>query len=154
MVMTHAGLAPMWSLQEAMRLAKEVEAVLQSDDSHYLLANMYGNSPEKWNEALTGADRLRCIVNYFTRMRFCTVDGAMDLSYKGDIAHKPDGLIPWFNVQSRVNTQQKIIFGHWAALAGKVDVPNLYALDTGCIWGGALTAMRLEDKAIFQVSAL
>ncbi len=153
-VMTHAGLAPMWSLQDAKRLAKEVETVLQSDNSDYLLANMYGNLPNKWSETLTGTDRLRCIVNYFTRMRFCTQDGAMDLSYKGDIAHKPADLIPWFNVPSRVALSQNIVFGHWAALQGNVNVPNLYALDTGCVWGGALTAMRLEDKAIFQVSAV
>ncbi len=151
-VMTHAGLAPMWTLQQALSLAKEVEKVLQSDEIISLLENMYGNQPDHWNDQLSGYARLRCITNYLTRMRFCYADGRLDLSYKGEIAGKPEALLPWFSLPSRQNTNEKIIFGHWASLQGESLVPNVFALDTGCVWGNCLTAMRLEDGERVQVS--
>lgn len=151
-VMVHAGLAPQWSLQKACSLAREIEMALRSDTVDVFLKNMYGNKPDQWNDQLIGLDRMRCIVNYFTRMRFCYHDGRYDLTYKGNIADKPQELIPWFDVANRANANKKIIFGHWAALAGITQTPNVYPLDTGCIWGRALTALRLEDKKIFSVS--
>lgn len=150
-VMTHAGIAPAWTIEQAIKLAHEVEAVLRGDDASALYQHMYGNQPDHWDDALTGTDRLRCIINYFTRMRFCHRDGRLDLTYKGTIPDKPADLVPWFDVKPRVHAETKIIFGHWAALSGEVDVPNLFALDTGCVWGGKLTAMRLEDGVRFAV---
>jgi bis(5'-nucleosyl)-tetraphosphatase (symmetrical) len=150
-VMTHAGLAPSWTLQQAKRLASEVETVLRSKDWRTLFAYMYGNQPDIWSDQLTGEERIRCIINHFTRMRFCDVTGRLDLSSKVSIKNKTEHLIPWFDVQPRLNLDCKIIFGHWAALQGEVDVPNVYALDTGCVWGNQLTAMRLEDGARFAV---
>ncbi len=150
-VMTHAGLAPCWSLHQARFLAKEVEEVLSSSTPEFFLQHLYGNQPDRWDDHLTGMDRLRCIINFFTRMRFCYADGRLDLSYKGEIADKPQELIPWFDVKDRANANVKIIFGHWAALNGKTDVPNVYPLDTGCVWGNSLTAMRLEDEKRFMV---
>lgn len=150
-VMTHAGLAPIWTLKEARSLAQEVEAVLRSTTPENFLKHMYGNEPNYWNENLAGVERLRAIVNYFTRMRFCYADGRLDLAYKGEIGGKPTDLIPWFDVKDRANANEKIIFGHWAALGGKTDAPNVYPLDTGCVWGNCLTAMRLEDEKRFSV---
>lgn len=150
-VMTHAGLAPCWRLNEARLLAQEVEAALRNPAPELFLKHMYGNEPTQWNENLSGAERLRCIINFLTRMRFCHADGRLDLTYKGQIAGKPQDLIPWFDVPNRANANEKIIFGHWAALGGKTDAPNLYALDTGCVWGNCLSAMRLEDEKRFSV---
>ncbi len=150
-VMTHAGLSPAWTIREAKLLAQEVEEVLRGETPEFLLQNMYGNFPDRWDDKLGGIDRLRCIVNFLTRMRFCHADGRLDLTYKGEIAGKPDDLIPWFDVPGRVNAGEKIIFGHWAALNGKTPESNLFALDTGCVWGNCLTAMRLEDNKRFNV---
>jgi bis(5'-nucleosyl)-tetraphosphatase (symmetrical) len=150
-VMTHAGLAPAWNIKQAQQLAHEVEIVLRGDAPGDFLKNMYGNQPDIWDNRLQGKDRLRCIVNYFTRMRLCHIDGRLDFSYKGTLESKPQDLVPWFDVKNRVNAKDKIIFGHWAALGGKVDVPNVYALDTGCVWGNCLTAMRLGDGKLFTV---
>jgi bis(5'-nucleosyl)-tetraphosphatase (symmetrical) len=150
-VMTHAGLAPEWSLQQAGALAREVEAVLRSPNLVDFLKNMYGDQPDHWDDALSGVARWRCITNYFTRLRFCYADGRLNLSYKGEIAGKPDDLIPWFLLPNRVNAKVKILFGHWAALGGKTNAPHLYALDTGCVWGRCLTALRLEDEKRFSI---
>ncbi|TAK77056.1 MAG: symmetrical bis(5'-nucleosyl)-tetraphosphatase [Gammaproteobacteria bacterium] len=150
-VMTHAGLAPEWDREQARLLAQEVEVVLRSETPALFLEQMYGNKPDRWDDQLTGIERLRCITNYFTRMRFCDADGRLDLNYKGDMAGKPKDLIPWFEVKNRANADVKIIFGHWAALDGKADAPNVYPLDTGCVWGNCLTALRLEDKKRFAV---
>lgn len=150
-VMSHAGLAPSWTLRQAREVAREVETVLQGDTPEFFLQHMYGNEPDRWDDSLSGVERLRCIVNYLTRMRFCYADGRLDLSYKGEIAGKPRDLIPWFDVPNRTNVSEKIIFGHWAALDGKTGLPQLYALDTGCVWGNCLTALRLEDEKRFSV---
>lgn len=117
-VMVHAGLASTWNVQQAQELAREVESALR-DSPMLFLRNMYGNEPSQWNDHLSGIERLRCITNHLTRMRFCYQDGRLDLSCKGQIADKPDYLFPWFSVPNRVNAQVKIIFGHWAALEGK-----------------------------------
>jgi bis(5'-nucleosyl)-tetraphosphatase (symmetrical) len=150
-VLTHAGLAPFWDLAKAQALAKEVEVVLQSDSPAFFLNVMYGNQPDYWDDQLGGVERLRSIVNYLTRMRFCYSDGRLDLTYKGQIKDKPENLLPWFDVPHRVNANLKIIFGHWAALGGKADVQNVYPLDTGCVWGNSLTAMRLGDERRYSV---
>jgi len=148
--MVHAGIPPIWTLDQAQAYAREVEAVLQSRYCSEFLANMYGNSPKRWKNKLIGFDRLRLITNYFTRMRFCSADGKLELETKESAAAAPIGFAPWFSFSERKTAQSKIIFGHWAALEGKVNAPNLYALDTGCVWGGSLTALRLEDLRYFQ----
>ena len=149
-VMTHAGLAPAWTLQKARALAQEVETVLQASP-HALLKHLFGNKPDYWDDQLTGVERSRAIVNFLTRMRFCYSDGRLDFSYKGQIASKPDDVTPWFDLPGRQNVKVKIVFGHWAALDGKTNVANVYAVDTGCVWGNCLTAMRLEDEKRFCV---
>lgn len=149
--MVHAGLAANWNLDKAKKLAHEVEAILQSDQAYHFFKHMYGNLPKAWSDDLEGFDRWRCITNYFTRVRFCYPDGSLELENKGKINSANDKLIPWFKVQNRQNADLKILFGHWAALGGVTDTPNTYALDTGCIWGYALTAMRLEDGTRFSV---
>lgn len=150
--MVHAGLAPSWDLTTAKRLAKEVETVIQSPAAFDFFQHMYGDHPDHWNETLQGTSRLRCITNYFTRVRFCHPDGRIELKNKGQINPANKELMPWFKVPHRVNAHLKIIFGHWAALGGVTDTPNTYALDTGCVWGNKLTAMRLEDEKRYEVS--
>jgi bis(5'-nucleosyl)-tetraphosphatase (symmetrical) len=150
--MVHAGLAPNWDLNKAMTLAQEVETVLQSEQASDFFHHMYGNSPDQWRDDLTGWDRLRCITNYFTRVRFCYADGRLDFDSKGTLDSSADQLIPWFQLPARRHADLNILFGHWAALGGITNTPHTYALDTGCIWGYSLTAMRLEDKKIFQVA--
>jgi bis(5'-nucleosyl)-tetraphosphatase (symmetrical) len=151
--MVHAGLAASWSLAKAKALAQEVESLLQSHQANHFFKHMYGNLPNAWSDDLEGFDRWRCITNYFTRARFCYPDGSLELENKGKIDSAKAKLIPWFKVPNRKNADVKILFGHWAALGGITDTPNTYALDTGCIWGYALTAMRLEDGARFSVPA-
>lgn len=149
--MVHAGLASSWDLNQAQTLAQEVESVLQSHSVTQFLENMYGNTPCLWNDQLQNTERLRCIINYFTRMRFCYADGRLDFSYQGDLQHKPKELLPWFELPNRKNDHDNIIFGHWAALNGHTNIAHLYPLDTGCVWGGHLTAFRLEDQKRFSV---
>ncbi len=151
-VMTHAGIPPLWDVAQARRLALEVEASLRSSAPGAFFEHMYGNQPDQWRDDLVGFERLRCITNFFTRMRFCHADGRLDLRYKGEIAHKPADLYPWFDLPNRMLVKEKILFGHWAALNGKTDLPDVIALDTGCVWGNQLTAMRLEDGQVFRVS--
>lgn len=150
-VMVHAGLAPPWSLTQAQSLAKEVETVLRSEDNLIYLAAMYGNEPNKWNDHLQGIERWRCITNYLVRMRYCYADGGLELGFKGRIADKPKELIPWFELPDRANQTLDIVFGHWAALEGEVSRGHLFAIDTGCVWGRSLTALRLEDNKRFYV---
>lgn len=150
--MAHAGLAPSWDLATAKALAKEVEFVLQSAEAPYFFQHMYGNLPDHWSPDLTGFDRLRCITNYFTRVRFCHKDGSLELTLKGRIDSHTDDLVPWFKVPNRANAELKILFGHWAALGGVTDTKNTFALDTGCIWGFSLTAMRLADQQRFAIA--
>ncbi len=149
-LMVHAGLLPQWSASKALALGAEVEAALRADNYQDFLAHMYGNLPDRWDDSLQGMDRLRVITNALTRLRICTVEGRMDFKFTGALADIPTGYAPWFEVPGRKSADTAIVFGHWSAL-GLQQKGNLFALDTGCLWGGELTAFRLEDKAIFQV---
>lgn len=150
--LVHAGLAPQWQLNDAKRLAHEVESVLRSDKAKEFFNHMYGDEPDHWDESLTDWPRLRVISNFMTRVRFCDEQGKLDLHYKGVIGKQPAGFYPWFEIPSRRSKNLRIIFGHWAALAGKSDDVSVIALDTGCCYGNCLTAFRLEDKKRFSVS--
>ncbi|MGO2236482.1 diadenosine tetraphosphatase [Marinomonas sp. UCMA 3892] len=149
-VMTHAGIPPCWDLQKAQTLAKEVEDKLKSDSVDEFFATMYGNKPNTWSDDLTGLDRLRAITNYLTRMRFCDENSKLDLESKEGINTATKGYAPWFNYPTKVPEDCHIVFGHWAALEGKTQKERIHALDTGCVWGGSLTALRLEDQQRFS----
>ena len=150
-VMTHAGLPPLWRLDEARARALEVETVLASPDkAERFFANMYGNSPAGWHDSLEGTDRWRVITNYFTRMRFVNDAGELDLGSKGEPDQPPAGFMPWFEHPQRRERDVRVLFGHWAALEGRTGTAGVEALDTGCVWGGCLTALRLEDGRRFQ----
>lgn len=148
--MVHAGIPPQWSLENAQDAATELEQALQSDSFEHFLANMYGNQPNSWKDNLEGDDRLRLITNYFTRMRFCDAEGNLELETKTPAEEAPNGYLPWFKHPHRKTLHDKILFGHWAALNGVTHEKNVFALDTGCAWGGKLTAMRLEDGKLFN----
>jgi bis(5'-nucleosyl)-tetraphosphatase (symmetrical) len=148
--LVHAGLLPSWSVQQATLLAGEAEQALRGNQFVDLLTHMYGNQPNHWREGLVGHDRLRVIINAFTRLRICTEEGEMEFKFKGETQNIPQGYRPWFDVPQRASADATIIFGHWSAL-GLLHQEKIIALDTGCLWGGALTAIRLEDRAIFQV---
>jgi bis(5'-nucleosyl)-tetraphosphatase (symmetrical) len=147
----HAGLLPEWSISRALELAVEAQAALQAPNYRSFLAKMYGNKPARWSEELSGFDRLRVVINAMTRLRVCTLDGAMEFSHKGPPKRLPAGYVPWFEVPARRSRDTPVIFGHWSGL-GRVSVPNLFALDTGCLWGRRLSALRLEDQKLFQTS--
>lgn len=153
-VMVHSGLPPQWDLVQAQSLAHEVETTIQRADNHTFFQNMYGDLPDLWQENLVGDERLRFIVNALTRMRFCDVHGRLNLTAKVDLSCAPLGFFPWFQIPARKTQSVKIIFGHWAALAGKANTPNIYAIDTGCVWGGSLTALRLEDEQRFSIKTM
>ena len=146
--MVHAGLLPQWTLGEAVRLGKEVEAALAAPGYREFLERMYGSKPEKWSDALAGWDRLRVIVNAMTRMRFCTPQGRMEFCAKG--AKPPRGFVAWYDARP-AREKAAIVCGHWSALGLKLT-PRLAALDSGCVWGGSLSALRLEDRALYQVA--
>ena len=148
-ILVHAGLLPCWRPEQAASLAREVESALQGPDHPELLANMYGNKPHAWSDALEGHARMRVIINAMTRMRFCTRQGEMEFSHKAGTA--PEGYLPWFEVGDPQWRDSEIVFGHWSAL-GLMVREKLLALDTGCLWGGSLTAVRLEDRRVFQIS--
>ena len=148
--MVHAGIAPHWNLTQAHQYANEVETVLQSNNYGSYFDHMYGNYPENWQEELTGTDRLRVITNYLTRMRFCHSDGSLDLENKLGPDTATNGTQPWFTLTNRKSLQTKLIFGHWASLQGYCQSNDLFALDTGCVWGGELTMMRLGDDKLFN----
>jgi bis(5'-nucleosyl)-tetraphosphatase (symmetrical) len=152
--MTHAGIAPQWDLTKAISLATEVENVLASDQRVALLTHLYGDEPNLWSDDLTGFSRWRCIINYFTRMRFCKADGSLSLRFRGEIADVKEGLIPWFAMPNRRMKNDPIIFGHWAALNGRANTSNVFALDTGCVWGNQLTAMNLITQELISVNAV
>jgi bis(5'-nucleosyl)-tetraphosphatase (symmetrical) len=144
--MVHAGIPPMWTLAKALKRAAEVEEALLDDARLPLfLEGMYGNDPACWDSDLHGITRLRVITNYFTRMRFCKADGTLDLRSKEGADTAPPGYRPWFAHPSRKTRGQKIIFGHWAALEGKCNEPGLHALDTGCVWGGTMTLLNIDN---------
>ena len=152
--MVHAGLSSKWDLNTALALAEEVSLVLQSPLATSFLQHMYGNEPSAWDNQLQGWERLRCITNYFTRVRFCFEDGRLELNTKGKIESNTNpALMPWFEVPNRQSAGLNIVFGHWAALRGVTSVANVFAVDTGCVWGYGLTALRLEDQQRFYVQA-
>jgi bis(5'-nucleosyl)-tetraphosphatase (symmetrical) len=146
--MVHAGLLPQWSVRRALALGREVEAALAAPNYRDFLKSMYGSSPDSWRGDLSGWDRLRVIVNAMTRMRFCTRAGRMELYAKGKAA--PRGYLPWFKTRP-AGEAATIVFGHWSTLGLKLQ-KRLAALDSGCVWGGRLSALRLEDRALFQVT--
>jgi bis(5'-nucleosyl)-tetraphosphatase (symmetrical) len=139
----HAGLPPHWDLNDAQQHAHEVETVLRGDEYHGFLEHMYGNKPNRWSDDLEGWDRLRFITNCFTRLRYCDAKGKLCLKSKGRPGSQPKPYLPWFEVPGRASRDMHIVFGHWSAL-GTHNVAGVYALDTGCLWGGKLTAMRLD----------
>ncbi len=146
-VMVHAGLPKQWDLHTAKICAKELQHILR-DNTLYLqfLANMYGDTPVLWDKKLSSWDRLRFISNSFTRMRYCDKNGTLEFKNNGAVGTQPKEYIPWYNVPKRETAHLRIVFGHWSTLRGKTDNPYVYALDTGCLWGGTLTAMRLDNN--------
>ena len=150
-IMVHAGLLPQWTIAVALSYASEVECALQADSYLDFLANMYGNFPNQWQADLTAYDRLRVITNAMTRMRICTEEGEMEFAFKGELQDIPTGYFPWFDAPNRQSQTSQIICGHWSAL-GLRQRNNIYALDTGCLWGGQLTAMCLDTHTITQVN--
>lgn len=146
----HAGVLPQWSVVQTLARAKEIETALQGPDWVSHLRAMYGNTPNQWSDTLVGPDRLRCIINVLTRLRFCTPDGAMEFVTKENAAAALPGYVPWFDIPERTIQTSTVVFGHWSSL-GLVMRPNLIGLDTGCVWGGQLTAVRLHDRALFQI---
>lgn len=149
-IMTHAGVPPVWTVEETCQYAAEVEAVLRCDQQlPWFLDEMYGNEPACWDPDLDGTRRLRVITNYLTRMRFCKPDGTLDLKSKEGPGDAPKGFSPWFKLP-RQDPDVQIIFGHWAALDGKVKQPDIHALDTGCVWGNQLTLMNLDSGEKLQ----
>ena len=147
--MVHAGLLPQWSIERACGLAAEAEAALQGPGYRDFLQNMYGNEPTAWREDLTGYDRLRVIINAMTRLRLCDAKGRMDFSHKTTLDDAPPGYFPWFAAPNRASAGTPIVCGHWAAL-GLMLEPDLVALDSGCVWGRRLSALRLEDRTLAQ----
>ena len=148
-LMVHGGVLPQWDADQVLRLAAEVEDALRGPGLVEFLSGMYGNEPVRWNDALRGADRLRVIVNALTRLRFCTPDGAMDLQAAGGLDAAPPGFLPWFDLPARRTAGVPIAFGHWSAL-GYLQRPDILSLDTGCVWGGCLSALRLGEAAAGQ----
>jgi bis(5'-nucleosyl)-tetraphosphatase (symmetrical) len=154
LAMVHAGLLPVWTVDEALALADEVQQVLRGPGLPDFLHQMYGNGPDRWDPALTGMDRLRTIVNAMTRLRFCSLGGVMDFESSESAGNAPEGLMPWFDVPDRKAAGSLVAFGHWSTL-GLLDRSDTLALDTGCVWGGCLSAMRfgttLADRELLQV---
>ncbi len=143
--LVHAGLHRDWDLTTARRVATEVENILRADDYERLFDYMYGDEPEQWSPSLTGEARIRCAVNIFTRMRYCRPDGSLDLGPTGPPGTQPEGLLPWFELPGRANAGLRIVFGHWSTL-GYHAAHGVHALDSGCLWGGRLTALALEPE--------
>ncbi len=150
--LVHAGIPPQWSIQKALKRAEEVEAILHGEQPGRLFGTMYGNQPDLWSGSLEGPDRWRTITNYFTRMRFCDAQGRLELNSKTGPGNAPKGFAPWFTHSNRKAASDNIVFGHWAALNGLVRQPHLYPLDTGCVWGGRMRLMRLDDGTYRHVS--
>ena len=149
--LVHAGLLAEWSVARARALAAEVEACLQGGDFMSLLLRLYGDEPSRWSDSLAGIDRLRVIVNAMTRLRVCDADGTMVLRFKGEPGEASDGWTPWFDVPGRRSADHTVVCGHWSALGLRLR-RDLLSLDSGCVWGRSLTAVRLEDRHPFEVA--
>ncbi len=150
--MIHAGLPPQWDLPTAQQCAREVEQILQCEQYHDFLAHMFGNKPNIWSADLQGWDRLRFITNSLTRMRYCKPNGKLNFNDKGQIGSQKPGYMPWYEVPDNRHQELKIIFGHWSTLFGHTSQDNVFALDTGCLWGGSLTAIELGSEKLFDVA--
>jgi len=148
----HAGVLPQWDMALTLQLAAEVQTQLRGPDLPGFLRGMYGNQPDSWNDSLQGPERWRVVINALTRLRFCSAEGRMDFATKESAAGAPPGYLPWFDVPGRRTAQQAIAFGHWSTL-GLINTPQLLATDTGCVWGGALTAVRVDGgrREVMQV---
>ena len=141
----HAGLPPQWDFKKTQKMALIAEETLKSADYQVFLKQMYGNKPNIWSASLKGVSRLRFIINCFTRMRYCDINGRLDFANSGPLGSQPKNLLPWFEVPKRKNADMRVIFGHWSTL-GYYEGSNCYAIDTGCLWGGQLTALKLGEK--------
>lgn len=150
LLMVHAGVLPQWSTADTLRRAREVESVLAGGEAHAFLRVLYGDQPDAWHDDLEGHDRLRVIVNALTRLRFCTADGRMEFREKRGAQFTPAGFAPWFAHEERRTAGDCVVCGHWSTL-GLTLAPNVLMLDSGCLWGGALTAVRLPDRQVWQV---
>jgi len=152
-LLTHAGILPQWSFGDALSYSNEVQQVLSGPQWSAFMAEMYGNKPNRWDTALEGFDRLRFIVNVFTRMRMVQDDGKIDFKYKLEPADAPPELKPWFEFERKFLNEGPIVFGHWSTL-GQIKNKTTFCLDTGCVWGGKLSALCLETEEIIQVDAI
>ncbi|WP_431111270.1 symmetrical bis(5'-nucleosyl)-tetraphosphatase [Variovorax paradoxus] len=154
LLMVHAGVLPQWTVGDTLVLAAEVESVLRGPALGEFLLTMYGNEPAQWSDTLTGSARLRAIVNALTRMRFCSAKGVMEFESKDGAATAPEGFMPWFDVPGRKTANATVAFGHWSTL-GWLSRPDLLSTDTGCVWGGCLSAVRigatLDERELIQV---
>jgi bis(5'-nucleosyl)-tetraphosphatase (symmetrical) len=150
LTLIHAGLPPQWDLADASACASELETTLRGENYPSYLLAMYGNQPDRWSPELTGLERLRFITNCLTRLRFCTPDGALALTEKGEIGSQTPGLVPWFQAAGRKTRHDRIIFGHWSTL-GYHEENGVWAIDSGCLWGGALTAIRLDPPPLLPI---
>lgn len=145
--MIHAGLPPQWDLELAQSCARELEAALRDDDRCMeLFAHMYGDRPNRWSDKLRGVERLRFITNCLTRLRYCRANGSLELKFKGRIEDAPRGILPWFRAPDRKSSELRIVCGHWSAL-GYHDADGVLSIDTGCVWGAKLCAVRLDQRA-------
>ena len=149
-IMAHAGIYPTWSAEKSLALSAEVMTILQSPEAKQFYKNMYGNIPSIWSDTLAGFERLRTITNILTRMRYLDKNLSLELTKKNSPEKNQKHLVPWFDFDNK-DLQLNLIFGHWASLKGNCSKSNHFALDTGCVWGGRLTALRLQDKILFQV---
>ena len=155
-ILTHAGIPSLWSAEETAPLAQEVEEISADDDFDVLdnfLKEMFGKEPALWSDQLQGQERIRCIVNYLTRMRLTDVEGRLEYSFKDGLDDPmPEGFKPWFDFESQAAKSHQILFGHWAALNGKTISDRIQNVDGGCVWGNQLMAFRLEDQQMFAVN--
>ncbi|WP_444995989.1 symmetrical bis(5'-nucleosyl)-tetraphosphatase [Aliikangiella sp. IMCC44359] len=152
--MVHAGVPHNWTIQQTLTYSQEVSNYLQSSNHGKFFTQMYGNTPNHWDSKLQGLDRLRYITNALTRMRYCHQDGSLELTCKKPLGQQPSELVPWFEYTRSTPLDCDLVFGHWASLEGNCSTDRYHALDTGCVWGGKLTALRLEDKALFHCNAV
>ncbi len=143
--MVHAGIPPQWDFKQTKQMAEIVQKTLQGKDYRNLLMGMYGNKPDIWSPLLRGTSRIRFIINCFTRMRYCDKEGRLDFNFNGPPGSQPSSLIPWFELPARKKFDKKIVFGHWSSL-GFYEGNNCYGIDTGCLWGGQLTALKLGEQ--------
>lgn len=151
-LMVHAGLLPPWDADKAVALARELEDALRSDTRADFFDEMYGNRPRRWSDDLTGIERQRVIINAFSRMRCVDEAGQIDFDYKQELDGIPGGLMPWFAHPQRQTRDKRIVFGHWSAIGYHCE-EGAHALDSGCVWGSKLTALRLDDEHLFQVAS-